>query len=439
MRFTTLFVLAGGLIIATGAAAKTQITIATVNNPQMTVMKKLTPEFEKKYPNIEVNWAVMPENKLRRKVTVDISTQAGSYDVVTLSNLETPLWAENGWLKPFENLSDSYDKSDLLKPVRQSLSHDGKLYSLPFYAESSFTYYRKDLFKKAGLKMPQHPSWEQITKFAKKLNDPANDVNGICLRGKAGWGLNMAVFNTMVNTYGGRWFNNQWQPQLTSDAWHNALNKYLNLMNKYGPNGATSNGFVETENLFANGRCAMWVDATSGAGYISDSSKSKVADKVGFAWSPVAETKHGSHWLYAWSLAIPKTSRRQDAARKFIEWATSKSYIQLVGQKKGWVNVPPGTRYSTYKNPNYKKAAGAYAQLAKKSINQSNPTQPTSKPVPYTGIQFVAIPEFEAIGRQVGQNVAAALAGQISADKALQKSQKHVKGVMKQSGYYKNK
>lgn len=431
-----LFVLAS-LCVCTLAAAQTRITIATVNNPQMLVMRKLTPEFEKTHPNIKVSWDVMPENELRRKVTVDISTQAGSYDIVTLGSYETPLWAKNGWIAPFDNLPKSYNKEDLLKPVRSALSYKGKLYALPFYAESSFTYYRKDLFKKAGLTMPKHPTWKQIESFAKKLNDPSHNVNGICLRGMPGWGENMALFDTMVNTFGGRWFNKQWQPELTSKAWHNALTTYVNLLNKYGPSGATSDGFVEVENLFANGHCAMWVDATSGAGYISDPKTSKVANEVGFAWAPVAKTKLGSHWLWSWALAIPKDTQHMKAARKFIEWATSEHYINLVGQKKSWVNIPPGTRYSTYKNPHYEKAASAYAQLTMESINQADPKRPTMKPVPYTGVQYVEIPEFQALGHQVGENVAAALAGKMSPDEALKKSQHYVKGVMKQAGYIK--
>ncbi|HET7314760.1 sugar ABC transporter substrate-binding protein [Salinisphaera sp.] len=424
---------AGGI---TAAQAATQLTIATVNNPQMVAMQKLSSVFEKKYPDIELNWNVMPENELRQKVTVDIATNAGSYDVVTLGALEAPLWAKNGWIKPFDSLPKSYDVEDVIKPVRKALSYKGELYALPFYAESSFTYYRKDLFKKAGIEMPEHPTWKQISSYAKKLDDPSNAVNGICLRGMPGWGENMALFDTMVNTFGGRWFDMEWKPKLTSEGWHNALSTYLNLLNNYGPSGSTSNGFVEVENLFANGHCAMWVDATSGAGYISDPSTSKVAEDVGFVWAPVAKTKHGSHWLWSWALAIPKSTRNTDAARKFIEWATSKEYIELVGKKNGWVTVPPGTRYSTYKNPHYKKAAGAYADLTMKAINQADPNNPTAKPVPYTGVQFVAIPQFQALGTSVGQNVAAALAGRMSVDEALEKSQQSVKATMAQSGYY---
>jgi sorbitol/mannitol transport system substrate-binding protein len=251
-----------------------------------------------------------------------------------------------------------------------------------------------------------------------------------------GWGENMALFDTMVNTYGGRWFDMKWQPELTSQAWHDALNMYVNLLTKYGPSGATSNGFVENENLFSNGHCAMWVDATVAAGYLSDPKTSKVAKDVGFAQAPIAKTPRGSHWFWAWALAIPKDSQKMQAARTFIEWATSKQYIDLVGKTQGWVNLPPGTRYSTYDNPKY-KAAAPYAGIVLKAINQADPANPTLKPVPYTGVQFVSIPQFQAIGTQVGQNVAAALVGQMSVNETLKRSQSYVTNVMKQSGYLK--
>lgn len=434
----TLRLLAGLAVAGTTlSAAATTVTIATVNNPQMKVMQSLTPEFEKTHPGIKLSWDVMPENELRRKVTVDISTQSGSYDVVTLGSYEAPLWAKNGWIAQFNNLPKSYDEADLLKPVRDLLSYKGGLYALPFYAESSFTYYRKDLFKKAGLKMPEHPTWQQIKTFAAKINDPKNNINGICLRGMPGWGENMALFDTMVNTFGGRWFDMKWQPTLTDKGWHDALSFYVNLMQKYGPSGATSNGFVENENLFTGGHCGIWVDATSGAGYVSDPKTSKIAHEVGFAWAPTAKTVHGSHWLWAWSLAIPKDTQHAKAAREFVEWATSKAYIKLVGEKDGWVNLPPGTRYSTYKLPEYKKAASAYAKLTVEGIDKADPTHPTAQPVPYTGVQYVEIPEFQALGHQVGQNVAAALAGQKSVDEALKQSQQYTTSVMKQAGYIK--
>ncbi|XRG83496.1 sugar ABC transporter substrate-binding protein [Salinisphaera sp. SPP-AMP-43] len=425
---------AGGV---TAAQAATQITIATVNNPDMVTMQKLTPAFEKSHPDINVNWVTLPENELRQKVTTDIASNAGQYDAVMLSNYETPIWAKNDWLVPFDNLPDSYNEGDLLETVKQGLSSNGQLYALPFYAESSITYYRKDLFKKAGLDMPKQPSWDQIEKFAAKLNDRKSHTYGICLRGLPGWGENMALFSTMVNTYGGRWFDQQWKPELTSTAWKEAATQYKTLLNKYGPPGVTSNGFTESETLFANGQCAMWIDSTVAAGYLSDPENSKVAKDTGFAQAPVAKTPHGANWLYSWALAIPKSSKKQDAAKTFVEWATSQDYIELVGQKKGWVSVPPGTRHSTYENSKYTQAA-AFAPLVEKAISSADPKNPTKPPVPYTGIQFVDIPPFQAIGTRVGQIMAGILSGQTSVDQGLSRAQSFTERMMKQAGYPKD-
>ena len=437
-KYLTAQGLIGGLIFSaaalTSAQAATQVTIATVNNPDMVTMQKMTPAFEKTHPQIKLNWVTLPENELRQKVTTDIASNAGQYDAVMLSNYEAPIWAKNGWLVPFDNLPESYHADDLLESVKQGLTVKDKLYALPFYAESSITYYRKDLFKKAGLSMPEQPSYDQIETFAAKLNDPKNHTYGICLRGLPGWGENMAFFSTMVNTYGGRWFDMNWKPQLTSDAWKQAATQYKKLLTQYGPPGVTSNGFTESETLFANGQCGMWIDSTVAAGYLSDPENSKVAESTGFAQAPVAKTENGSSWLYSWALAVPKSSKKQDAAKAFVEWATSQDYIQLVADKRGWVAVPPGTRHSTYDSAEYQKAA-PFAGLVEKAIASADPKHPTAEPVPYTGIQFVDIPPFQAIGTRTGQIMAGILAGQTSVEQGLNQAQAFTKRMMMQSGY----
>jgi len=431
---TGLLLSAGSLVTIGAAQAATQITIATVNNPDMVTMQKLAPAFEKSHPNIKLNWVTLPENELRQKVTTDIASNAGQYDAVMLSNYETPIWAKNGWLVPFNKLPTSYDAEDLLTSVKQGLSSNGTLYALPFYAESSITYYRKDLFKQAGLTMPERPNWGQVEKFAAKLNDPKNNTYGICLRGLPGWGENMALFSTMVNAYGGRWFDMQWKPQLDTQPWKDAANQYKKLLTQYGPPGVTSNGFTESETLFANGQCAMWVDSTVAAGYLTEPANSKVAKDVGFAQAPSAKTTRGANWLYSWALAVPKSSKQQAAAKTFVEWATSKDYVNLVGEKKGWVSVPPGTRHSTYDNEKYVEAA-SFAPLVEKAISSADPQHPSEQPVPYTGIQFVDIPPFQAMGTRVGQIMAGILAGQTTVDQGLAQGQAFTQRMMTQSGY----
>jgi len=353
---------------------------------------------------------------------------------MTIGTYEAPLWGKNGWLVPFENVPATYDLNDVLKPVRDGLSYGGKLYALPFYAESSMMYYRKDLFAQKGITVPGQPRWTQVAQWAQQLHNPRGGVYGICLRGLPGWGENMAFISTLVNTFGGRWFDESWRPQLTSPEWKQAISFYVDLVTKYGPPGVTSNGYTENLTLFSQGNCAMWVDATVAAGYLANPKTSKVADKVGFAQAPIAVTPNGSHWLWSWALAIPKSSKKVEAARTFIYWATSKEYIELVGRTEGWVAVPPGTRLSTYRNPNYLRAA-PFAEIVLKAIQTADPTKPTAKPVPYTGIQYVSIPEFQAIGTQVGQFIAGIVTGRYSVDEGLAQAQAAVEKIMREAGY----
>ena len=427
-------VLGAAMLAGMPMRGQTTVTIATVNNGDMVMMQRLSKQFEREHPDIRLDWIQLEENILRQKTTTDAATHGGQYDVVTIGPLEAPIWGRRGWLLPLDDkLSPAYDLEDLLKPIREAASDGGKLYALPFYAESSLTYFRKDLFARAGLTMPSKPTYADIARFARVLNDPAKDVYGICLRGKPGWGENMAYLSTLVNTSGGRWFDEAWKPQLNSPEWHSAVSLYVDLLRKYGPPGSTSNGFNESLTLFENGRCGMWIDATVAASTLSNAKQSLVATTVGFAPAPIAVTTHGAQWLWFWGLAIPASSRHATAALQFVQWATSKQYIKLVAQSEGWAAVPPGTRHSTYAEPAY-IAAAPFATLVYDSIIAANPLQPTRDPVPYTGIQLVVLPAFPTIGNQVGQIVAAALAGTESVDTALNKAQRATERVVNRMG-----
>ena len=426
----------GLLLPLAHAQAQTTLTVATVNNPDMVTMQKLTPQFEAANPGIKLKWVVLPENELRQKVTSDIATGTGAYDVMAIGMYEAPIWGKNGWLTEMNNLPASYALSDVLTPVRDGLSYQGKLFALPFYAESSMLMYRKDLFDAAGIKLSSSPTWTQVAAAAKKLNAPSKGVYGICLRGLPGWGENMGLITTMANSFGGRWFDENWQPQLTSPEWKRAVTMYVDLVKNYGPPGATGNGFTENLTLTSDGKCAMWIDATVAAGILSNPKTSKVAGKMAWANAPYGTVKNGSHWLWAWALGIPKTSKHTDAAKTFVTWATSKDYIQLVAKTNGWVTVPPGTRYSTYANANYLKAA-TFAKPTLESINSADPTKATVKPVPYSGISWVGIPEYQGIGTQVGQFMAGIIAGQYSVDQGLAQAQAAVEKSMRDAGYLK--
>lgn len=418
------------------AMAETSLTIATVNNGDMIRMQGLTSEFTKANPDISVKWVTLEENVLRQRVTTDIATKGGQFDILTIGTYEVPIWAKKNWLVPLDKLGADYDANDILPKIKDAVSVDGKLYAAPFYGESSMVMYRTDLFDKAGLKMPESPTWDFVIDAAKKLTDKQAGTFGICLRGKAGWGENMAFLTAMSNSFGARWFDEKWQPQFNTPEWKKTLTTYVDLMKDAGPPGASSNGFNENLALFNSGKCAMWIDATVAASFVTNPKDSKVADKVGFALAPNTGLGKNANWLWAWSLAVPAGSQKVEAAEKFIAWATSKDYLKLVASKDGWANVPPGTRTSLYKNEEYLKVA-PFAKPTLASIDAADPNHPTVKPVPYVGVQYAAIPEFQGIGTAVGQQFSAALAGSMTVDAALAAAQSATEREMKRAGYIK--
>ena len=421
------------LALAGAAYAETTLTIATVNNGDMIRMQGLTDDFTAKHPDIALEWVTLEENVLRQRVTTDIATSGGQYDVMTIGTYEVPIWANQDWLVPLE-FDAAYDVDDLLPAIRGGLSVDGSLYASPFYGESSMVMYRTDLMADAGLEMPDAPTWEFIREAAAAMTDKDDEIYGVCLRGKAGWGENMAFLTAMSNSFGARWFDENWRPQFDSEEWANTLNFYMDLLTNYGPPGASTNGFNENLSLFQQGKCGMWIDATVAASFVTNPDESEVADQVGFALAPDNGLGKRGNWLWAWSLAIPAGSDAAEAAQTFIAWATSKDYLELVAANEGWANVPPGTRTSLYENPDYLSAA-PFAEMTLASINAADPTNPTVDPVPYVGVQFVAIPEFQGIGTAVGQEFSAALAGRQSVEEALEKAQEFTTEEMEAAGY----
>ena len=422
-----------GIAGATSALAG-ELTIATVNNGHMIEMQKLTPAFEAANPGITVNWVTLEENVLRSRLTTDITTNGGQFDVMTIGMYEAPIWGSRGWLEAL-NFSDAYDVDDLLPAMRGGLSHEGNLYAAPFYGESSMIMYRKDLMEAAGLEMTDNPSWGFIADAAAAMTDRDAGQYGICVRGKPGWGDNMAFITTMANSFGAQWFNEDWTPALDSPAWNHAVSFYVDLLNNYGPPGSEGNSFNEILPLINAGKCGMWIDATIAGSFVSDPSQSTVADNIEFAQSPIAVTNRGANWLWAWSLAIPAGTNQAEDAAKFIEWATSKEYIELVAETNGWGSVPTGTRQSTYDNPNF-QAAARFADAELKAILSADPENSTQNPSPYVGVQFAAIPEFQAIGTAVGQQMADALAGNITVEEALANAQAAADREMRKAGYY---
>lgn len=409
-----------------GASGGQTVTIAMVSNSQMTDAIALSSQFEAENPGIELRFVTLPENQARAKITMAAATNADTFDVIMISNYETPQFAENGWLtnlEPFMADTPGYDRDDFIPSLRDALSWEDSMYSVPFYGESSFLMYRKDWFQEAGIDLGDAPTWDQVADAAAKLDN--GDRAGICLRGKPGWGEVLAPLDTVINTFGGRWFDEDWNAQLDSPEVKKAVQFYVDLVREHGELGASSTGFQECANLFVNSQTAMWYDATSAVNTVESSD---IAGKVGYVTAPMME-KENPGWLYTWSLAIPEAAKNKDAAWKFISWMTSKDYMKLVGNELGWERVPPGSRLSTYEIPEYAEISGSYGPLTVESINNADTKNPTVQPVPYEGVQFVRIPEFQDLGTRVSQQISAAMAGQITVDEALAQAQLYAQVV----------
>jgi sorbitol/mannitol transport system substrate-binding protein len=388
-------------------------------------LKKLTKRYFTEETGITVHYTLLPENEAREKTNREFATQAGHYDVASVSAYEVPTYSDNGWLAPLDSYAKAdkdFDQDDVFPNLVASLTGDnGKLYAEPFYGEGSFLMYRKDLFRKVGLTMPANPTWKQVAQLAAKL-DGTEGVNGICLRGLPGWGQNLAPINTVVNTFGGSWYDMDWNARLTSPEFRKAIGFYVDLLRSYGQPEAHRSGVLEILDRFIQGRCAMMYDATSMASSI-EADGSAVKGKVGYVPAPHDRTQK-SGWLWTWAWGIQAASDNKDAAWEFISWASSKKYQEQVGNELNWTSAPAGNRKSLYANPEYQRAAQSwYRQEYIAETNSADPKNPGIAARPYSGIGFLDIPEFAALGTRVSEQISSAIAGQQSVDAALEKSQ----------------
>ena len=414
------------VVVSASFATAAELTIAIVNNGHMINMQKVAEAYTEE-TGVALNWVSLEEGVLREQVTSDTATGGGEYDIINIGMQEAPIWGAAGWIEAL-NFGSDYDIDDMLPAIRNGLSHDGTLYAAPFYGESSMVMYRKDLTDAAGVSIADNDSWDNVKVAAAAIHNPSAGVYGACLRGKPGWGDNMAFITTMVNSFGGAWFDKNMRPTIESDEWRAAINFYIDLLGNYGPPGSEGNSFNEILALYNEGKCGMWIDATIAASFLE-------VDGVAYAQSPNAGNPVGANWLWAWAMAVPAGSPNAAESMKFIEWATSKEYVKAVADHPdfGWGSVPTGTRASTYAYPEFQAVAGfASAEIA--AIESAAPAATELKP--YVGVQFAAIPEFPQVGSAVAQEMAAALSGAKSVDEALADSQSAADAIMSEAGYY---
>ena len=164
-------------VLAGAALAQEEktINVAIVGNPQMEDIASLTPELFTAETGINVEYTILEEQTLREIVTRDVGAGGQQFDVVMIGMFEAPQFGRNGWLVDLNQYAAGdadYAVDDLIPAVRDGLSYDGGLYAAPFYGESSFLMYRKDVLDAAGITMPDAPTWDEVAEIARADRHP---------------------------------------------------------------------------------------------------------------------------------------------------------------------------------------------------------------------------------------------------------------------------
>lgn len=418
-----------------------EISIALPNNPISQGLADLAEEYYEA-ENATVSIAVLPENDLRQRLETEASTGGTTYDMFVIGPYEALNWANFGWLENlepyFDAMSDDelaqYDREDLIPAMQDSLSMDGDAYALPFYGESAFIMYNMDLFEENGLTMPEQPTWQELYEFAQEINNPEEDVIGMTMRSAPGWGMSGAPFVTMVNAFGGRFYDMDWNATVDTPEQRAAWQMYHDIITETGQEAIVSTGYNEAIALMQAGDAGIYYDATSIAPPL-ESSESEIAGRVGYALPPEGP-EYLSQWLWNWAFGInPNSSQaKKEAVFDFMLWATSKEYIELSYEEDSTGAItPPASRASTYEMEGY--ADVPYADMTLETLELIDFTAPTVDPVPYQGLQYIAIPEFSDVGTRMTEWLAAYLVGDMSLDQAIRNTQQAFEEAAVDGGY----
>ena len=365
--------------------------------------------------------------------------------MVTLGTFDMTTYYNSGWTvgldEYFDKMSEedkaAYNKDDIFEPVLASCTDaaTGTLAALPFYSESTMICYNKEIFDALNLTMPENPTWTEILELAKKCDGYSGEgydkVAGIAMRGKAGSGENQYIFSSIMNSFGGQYYDKDWNTTYDSKEVRQAWEFYKELMN-YAEDSPTTCGYTECLNLFTQGQAAIYYDATVSAATF-ESADSAVKGKVGYVPAP-SEKEALSSTIGGWGMAVTSGSQHKDEAFQFLTWATSNDYLNLVGESEGWTSVPSGTRASLYENENYLKEA-PFAKMTAAAIQSAKPNHPAVEETPYTGTSLPNIPEYSSWGTTIAEELSAYIAGTTSLDDALNTCYKAIDDAAKDGGY----
>lgn len=397
-----------------------RITVALRSLPETDFIVSKLAEF-KMMTGINVQIVTYPEQQLREREVIDVSTGAGAYDVIAIDSVFIPEFAKAGWITPLEPYLDaSYNVEDISAFVRGLLSYEGKIYAGPVYSEATQLMYRKDLFEEAGLQPPQ--TMEEYEAYAKKFTNPP-DLFGVAMRGLRGNGMNIYIWSEWLWSYGGKYFDENWNPVFNSPEGVLATENYAKLLQNYGPPGVATYGWDDVQNAFTSGKVAMIIDATNFYTRIEDPTKSAIAGKIGYAVVPAGPAGRfpGNYSLgFAISAVGAKTDQEKGAAAEFIKWATSQD-IEL--SKALQANIISVTRDSVFNDPAFQAKFGG--DWLTSTVESFRITNPGYRPL---------IEEWREIGDRLGIAVENVIAGIQPAKEALDEAAAYAAEVLVRTG-----
>ncbi|MCV2883787.1 extracellular solute-binding protein [Aestuariibacter sp. AA17] len=417
---------------STSVSKHINISVADINAIHHAIT--LTPELEKQFPETEFRWYIMEESVYRRRLLGDFALSQSHFDIIMTGSYEIPIWARNGWLAEITALDEDYDLDDFFPAVKQAITVNNRIWAFPFVAESTALFYRKDILASKGIELPSPLTYQQLKEIAKRVHSPESNIYGIGLRTRPGWGQNMALLSIIVNAYGGQWFDEQWRPSINTKPWVDAVRVYRDMLHEAGPPDLLNKGWRENQQLFADGNLVFFIDATSLAGYFTESLNTSVRNYFDVTDVPIGVTSDGARWFWSWNLSVSAFSENQTLAKEVAKWLTSKAFIQQCKTQLGVTNVPSGTRKSTYDDAYFSSLP--YAEAEYRALSSFSARQQGLSSV---GTQFVPIPEFTAVGYQVGLEIHKAIMSEKSVERALEDAQRKVELIMKNAQLHQKK
>ncbi len=409
--------------------AGTTLVVNFPAHPHYNAVMQVLPEFTKE-TGIEVEVDQLPYLKMRERQTLELGQEDGDYDLIAYVVFSK---ADYVYADQLENLAryfmnpkladPSYDSDDLIDGYVYNIGFaggkkgylegkTGSLFGIPFGSETSVLGYRKDIFDKHGLKVPE--TYDELLETACKIPELEPGMGGLSSRAASGHHASHA-FLLHLAPLGGRVFDDAWKPRINDEAGVAAANALKTIVD-CGPEGAASYGFGEALGSFLNGDTAMFLDTTVVAGQIDDPSKSQVVGKVGWAMHPMG-VRRGSQ-TGGFGIGIPKNALNKEAAFLLMQWLTSKKGDKLVAMAGG-----NPSRFSTHADEDVNAKFPHMATFGE-ALKHADPDW---RPI---------IPVWGKINADIGTTLSKVLTEDLDIQEALDGVAERAEAIMDEAGYY---